>query len=512
MKATQTLAALLLPALVYAQGFLDPTFGTNGYVTFDYMGSFEEFRDIAVQPDGRIIAAGHASGGPIGGQPLIVRYMEDGTLDPDFNGTGWALGPGPTWQDPGTFRAVALQPDGKILCLGPAKPIPNDPLSVLVVRYLPDGTLDPSFGTGGYVTHRAATDLNRTAQDIALTADGRIRICGWATVEGDNDHDYMFLGLLQDGSLDPTFGNGGWQIFHAGSSTQHSRAYSLAIQSDGSIVAATEGRLPGPDYITIWGLRLQPDGTLDTGFGEGGYLYNYNEAEMPWDVAVGPNDEVFFAGFGPMPGPYQDLVTMLVDADGQNPVENTYEASPDAVLMPHAGRIMPDGKTLAFACSGDRAYLLRRSPDGTLDPSFGNAGIVTDPDLAFDAPLTSSETGGLVLDGYGRILVCGRSGMVPGDGEDAIIAAFLPTVVGVGENAHARGLQLVPNPCHDRLTMHYADAGQPWSIMDATGRLVRSGSTSSDHMVIDVQDLAPGTYIMHLQADQGVRTSTFVKR
>ena len=45
-------SALFVPTLLSAQSYLDPTFGTGGYVTVDIDGFFEQFKDIVVQPDG----------------------------------------------------------------------------------------------------------------------------------------------------------------------------------------------------------------------------------------------------------------------------------------------------------------------------------------------------------------------------------------------------------------------------------------------------------------------------
>ncbi len=92
-------------------GALDPMFGTGGKVTTDFFNGFEGAFDVTLQPDGKIITAGN-SGGDIG----VVRYNTNGGLDFTFGVNGEAspnLSPGAE-----DGRAVALQSDGKIVAAG----------------------------------------------------------------------------------------------------------------------------------------------------------------------------------------------------------------------------------------------------------------------------------------------------------------------------------------------------------------------------------------------------------
>src|SRR5689334_9657955 len=121
MKKLITLCSLIVPIVLSAQSYLDPSFGVGGYVILDIDGSFDQFQDLAVQPDGKIIAAGHGSLS-FETNPIVARFTSDGVLDPSFNSTGWALGPGTSWDHLGDYQAVALRSDGKIVCVGNARP------------------------------------------------------------------------------------------------------------------------------------------------------------------------------------------------------------------------------------------------------------------------------------------------------------------------------------------------------------------------------------------------------
>src|SRR5206468_7556291 len=71
-------------------GALDPTFGTGGRVRTDFGGRFDEALAVAAQPDGRIVVAGSSSDAT-GSDMAIARYNRDGTLDLSFDGDGLAL-------------------------------------------------------------------------------------------------------------------------------------------------------------------------------------------------------------------------------------------------------------------------------------------------------------------------------------------------------------------------------------------------------------------------------------
>src|SRR5262245_15437749 len=118
MHALVALAITLAPTLGYAQtgsGTLDASFGTGGKVTTDFAGAGDGVGGIAVQPDGKLVAAGAAS---INWQLdfALARYNSDGTLDTSFGNNGQV-----TTDFGGTYEAassVALQWDGGIVVAG----------------------------------------------------------------------------------------------------------------------------------------------------------------------------------------------------------------------------------------------------------------------------------------------------------------------------------------------------------------------------------------------------------
>src|SRR6185369_10994892 len=96
--------------------------------------------------------------------------------------------------------AIVRQPDGKLVVGGSTSPGSNR--DGFLARYNTDGTLDATFGTGGIVR----IDVSNQYDDmraLALQADGKL------VLAGTNLSDFVLARVGTDGTLDPTFGNGG---------------------------------------------------------------------------------------------------------------------------------------------------------------------------------------------------------------------------------------------------------------------------------------------------------------
>jgi uncharacterized delta-60 repeat protein len=154
-------------------GTLDPTFGTGGIVVTPLAGGDAFPASVLVEPDGKIVVAGSA-----GGRVLVARYDAAGVLDPGFGTGGLVL---TSVGDSAGASSMARQPDGKLVLAGSVSqqvmPHVFD-LSVLVLRYLADGTPDPGFGSGGRVVSN--WNAQSAAGDVALQPDGRIVVAGAA--------------------------------------------------------------------------------------------------------------------------------------------------------------------------------------------------------------------------------------------------------------------------------------------------------------------------------------------
>ncbi|MGE0028207.1 MAG: hypothetical protein AB7O78_04465 [Thermoleophilia bacterium] len=186
-------------------GDLDPSFaGGSGRTLLDF-GAEAVGNDLALQPDGRIVLAGALNDGPK--QDLLVARLRapQGDLDPSFGGgDGW------TSVDLGgddAAAAVAIQPDGRIVAAGSAGRAGGD--DILVARFLADGQPDPSFAGDGTATmDLGGVDIG---WDVALQPDGRIVVAGLTARDDASPGDMAVARLMPDGTPDASFGGGdGW--------------------------------------------------------------------------------------------------------------------------------------------------------------------------------------------------------------------------------------------------------------------------------------------------------------
>lgn len=262
-----------------ADGSLDQSFGDGGKVITHFSDLFDFEADIALavalQPNGKIVTAGSRSSGPfdiIFSDFQLVRYNSDGSLDSTFGAGGQVTTH--IFGDPfGTIseaRGIRIQPDGKIVAAGVFGNVGNDEpdfFDFALVRYNPDGSLDPTFGSGGQVVTDffGAADL---AAAVALQPDGKIVASG--IVSGSNKaFGFGMARYNTNGALDPSFGNGGKVLTFPGGDNIGSVA--SALQPDGKIILAGPF-VPFPFLSSIGFViaRYNSNGSPDAGFGDGG--------------------------------------------------------------------------------------------------------------------------------------------------------------------------------------------------------------------------------------------------
>jgi uncharacterized delta-60 repeat protein len=188
-------------------GSLDPSFNSTGYRLIDFgPGNEDEARDVAIQPDGRIVIAGR-SGDDSRIRFAIARVTGAGALDMTFSGDGLrTVNVAPFSSQ---SEAVAIDGDNRLVVAGTASASPNE-FRPALVRLRPGGTLDPTFADGGVRT--IETDAIGLAHDVLVLPRGRIVIAGEAST------DVMLVRLRPSGALNSSFGPGGIVITDLGAS------------------------------------------------------------------------------------------------------------------------------------------------------------------------------------------------------------------------------------------------------------------------------------------------------
>ncbi|MEO5952996.1 MAG: delta-60 repeat domain-containing protein, partial [Chloroflexia bacterium] len=251
-----------------SDGTLDTTFDADGKVTTPILSGSDDAYAVAIQSDGKIVAAGFAYHDTTSFDDFaLARYLSDGSLDTTFSGDGKVVTDFLGGND--EAKAVAIQSDGKVVAAGFARS-PSSRNYFALARYNFDGNPDTSFGTGG--DGKVTTDfgVSTTGLDMAIQADGKIVVAGSADV-GVGNADFVLARYLSDGSLDTSFGGGTGKVttdFFGSYDT----ANALAIQTNGKIVAAGSAD-HGANSNDFALARYLSDGSLDTTFSGNGKVF-----------------------------------------------------------------------------------------------------------------------------------------------------------------------------------------------------------------------------------------------
>lgn len=401
-----------------AGGDLDPSFSGDGRLTTYFDQPWSIARAVALQPNGKIVIAGSAGATAPLMEFAVARYHDNGSLDTSFGGTGKVI----TAVGPNEDRAyaVAIQSDGKIVVAGRTFHLTDD---VALVRYLPNGALDSSFGSGGIVITDVTPGQSDAARGIAIQSDGKIVIAG--TSGGPNL--MAVVRYAANGTLDSTFGNGGITKIDFGNQPG-SEGAALTLQPDGKIVVAGAVSTPQNQFGVA---RLLPNGSLDLTFGggDGSVITPFLNGARAHAVALQGDGRIVVAGeawfaqgvhgfalarYLPngMPDTSFGMAGTLVTT-----IVGTFNATARGVAVQSDGRIVAAGESCPIQDTCDFA-LARFQPNGALDPSFSGDGKLTSPFVThIDAAY------GLRIQPNGRIVAAGTARS--GAGGDIALARYL---------------------------------------------------------------------------------------
>jgi uncharacterized delta-60 repeat protein len=221
-----------------SNGSLDGAFGSGGKVTSSGTNRYEAANSIALQPDGKIVVGGAIGNGFTSDSFALVRYNSDGSTDATFGAQGAVTTkafdfPDSLGVDFASVTALIIQPDGKIVAAGGVGYF-LDSNSFALARYNTDGSLDPTFGALGKVSTLIGSNYDDWSYAAAIQLDGKIIVAGYSY--GGGAGDFAMVRYNPNGSLDPAFGTGG--VVTTDFSGRSDLAYAMAIQADGKIVAA----------------------------------------------------------------------------------------------------------------------------------------------------------------------------------------------------------------------------------------------------------------------------------
>ncbi|HXM20852.1 MAG TPA: hypothetical protein VN948_06275 [Terriglobales bacterium] len=327
-------------------GQLDGTFGTGGIFTTNFtQGDSTMDIAVAIQSDGKIVVGGSTPGGG-----AVARLKTNGTLDSSF-GTGGIVN---NSFDLGVVVGVAIQPDGKILAAAAGF------LGGSVGRFNPDGSIDTTFGNGGFASSKSIDSGPGILSAFALQADGKILVTG--------------AGLMgrytSGGQLDTTFGSAGI------ASLASPIATAMALQSDGKILVTTGVGAPTELFSSPF-LPNQQAGAIAR--------YNTN----------GKLDKTF--GISGQTACVDSAAAIAIQSDGKIVVAG---AIPSKLMTLTSGGITFADNQIGFG-------LVRYNSDGSVDTSFGTGGGV---DTGFGNSFPAGSAFALAIQSNGEIVVAGQAG------------------------------------------------------------------------------------------------------
>ena len=301
-----------LPA---APGDFDLSLGGTGVVINSSVGVEGVVQAAVIQPDGKIVVAGYSKPVMLSQIGLFVaRFLPDGNLDPSFgSGAGFVR---TTFVENNTALAVALQPDGKIVTVGSLQGFHPNPATLLLTRFMPDGGMDNTFNGTGFVMAPAVEWF--TAGAVAIQSDGRILVAG-GTGPGLYSKHFTVARFLPNGLPDASFNGSGKVVTAMGDVSDEIHA--MALQKDGKIVVAGTSESVAPAGSTgtqtsqFAVARYLPNGALDTGFNGSGKFLAGQALEFNAKglcVAVQNDGKIVVGGKA-----WPNVALMRLDAQGQ---------------------------------------------------------------------------------------------------------------------------------------------------------------------------------------------------
>ncbi len=325
---------------------LDRTFGTDGLALIKFQNNSTSGTALALQPDGKIISGGNSSGGA-----LVIRYNADGTPDQSFGSYG-AFNT-PSLEE---INDIIVLQDGKILIAGCG-----------IMRLMPNGSVDHSFGTTGQLDPPICVD------QMTMLPDSKILISGNANVAGTDRR--VLMRYLPDGALDSTFGNNG----STATDFQYDDCKGLALMPDGRIVVGGSGddtarppTYPADIFITCH----LPTGELDTTFNHTGTKNYTNHTILRGDaMTLQPDGKVLVASDA-VDTTYIIRFNLNGQLDSTFGVYGEFSFTPTS-FSTRCLALLPDGRILLGGDNDTHFILVRVKADGSsLDSTFGRDGMI----------------------------------------------------------------------------------------------------------------------------------------
>lgn len=496
------IATLFANILIAQPGALDNDFDGDGKKISNLTDFKEEGKAVAIQPDGKILLGGTVQDN--GFDAIITRFFPDGSIDNTFGTNGIARFDFQGFND--VISSLIVLSDGKILAGGWVGTSANYDFAIF--RFATNGTLDNTFGVGGVAT--ADFGSNDFINSIAVLPDGKIIACGeTSTPQGT---DCAIARFNYNGTPDNSFSFDG-KATNVIEASANDGFYKVIVQTDEKPVCI--GYADGDVIIS----RYNTDGTLDQSFdgdGTGRYDIANQASDAGWGGALLTGGEILVCGTAFIQSD-NDFALLKVNTTGavvtgfgNNGVVLTNIQSGNDFAF--SLTIQPDDKIIVGGSAGGDVALVRYTPNGSIDNSFGNNGKVVTDVLGQD---NSDRIYSLAFQDDGKLLACGTS--IPNGGNDFssfVLRYHTGITIGVVEFGISETPPLLyPNPLKDVEHLKYTlaeDTKISIVLLDAQGKLVSTfveneKQPKGDHEVeLNLPTHLPnGTYFIQIASEKG---------
>jgi uncharacterized delta-60 repeat protein len=345
---------------------------------------------------------------------VLCRFATNGLVDTNFGVGGKrsiSIGCG---SDP--VKGFITQPDGKIVVATTSVDVhqPNRFDDFALTRFTPAGDVDRSFGVEG--TARAdfgnVTDI---VQSMTIQPDGKILVVGNSVKIGSPSH-IAIARFSPSGDLDASFGNQGLVVLSV--SPFGDAAMAVAVQQDQKIIIGgifATGFIQTRTIFDFLILRLQPDGSIDSSFGNNGIttVDFANENDVVTGAAIQPDGKAVLCGYTTVQVINGTIIddfavarfntngTIDQSFAGSGKVRTDFSQGDDSA---NGLTLQSDGKIILLGSADSSMALARYNPDGSLDQSFANLGRAK-PDLHAYAGVALCAA----LQGDGKVIIGGAA-------------------------------------------------------------------------------------------------------
>lgn len=543
--------------VVFAQaGELDSSFAVDGIFKGNMSGNQDAGADVVTTSDGKILAlfSGNYPGG-VGFDNGIVRLNSNGSIDSSFAVNGVYRYSNPVGSD--LAYHIELLDDGSMILAG-SYTSESSNSEWLMIKLNSEGAPDLTFGASGVSIFQVDTGLDYI-RSLAIATDGKIYAGGFSYKPGFNYRRLVIGRFNPDGSIDTAYGNNGTFIWKDDDTANY--LSSIHLNPDGSIYVGGTTHPSSSDRPTVF--KIMPEGTgLDTSFGTNGESLAPVEGRAG-KMAIHPNGNLLLSA-PTLIGAGVDMAVIAFHPDGSLNtdfgIDGVFSVNGSPADYGLDVTVQSDGKILASGESsegftGSHFISARCDENGVLDTSWGGTGVqvheMDDSGIGWASAVhfdtndgsvylagTASFTGSLndlVIMRFNNLVDADGDGFYLGmddcddnnvsinpdgieipnngidedcDGEDLMVSTH--------ETYLANQYQVFPNPTNDviHLTLdENAPIPDVVFLNDYTGKPIQTLNEvlSQRTLIINLQNLPSGIYLLNIQTPEGIAIKKIVK-